>query len=125
MKKSNGIVFILLIPIIFIILAFAYDNIMIIIENKGYEEITNSIIKEALTNSYSDKEARVKQAFEEKKLETEQLSVSYEDNVLYVYNVHLYPSFFGKAVGVKSYRTEVDLKGYQKEDKIIIEKNGE
>ena len=78
-------------------------------------------MKDVLTNSYTNKEEMVKKLYEDKKLETEQLNVNYQDGVLYVYNVHSYPAFFGLVFGVKSYRSEVSLKAYKVNNEIKIE----
>ena len=123
-KGQSGLVFIILIPIFFIIVAFLYDNILIITTNKAYREISESIITDVLTNSYYDKAEQVKNLYEKNKMEIEQLNAQYDGEYLTVYNVHTYPSFFGVAIGVKSYRTEVNLIAYKNsEDKIIIEDN--
>jgi hypothetical protein len=124
-KGQSSIVFIILIPIIFIILAFIYDNALIIIENNRYKAMTNSIIKDVLTNSYYDKAEEVKNLYEENNYETDQLDARYEDDILYVYNVHSYNSFFGYILGIKSYRTEISVYGYKENDDIIIEEYNE
>ena len=120
-KSNNGVIFFILIPLFIIIAAFIYDNIIKIVSDKNYIRTTESIIKDVLTNSYSNKEEMVKKLYEDKKLETEQLNVTYKDDVLYVYNVHSYPAFFGLIFGVKSYRSEVSLKAYKVNNEIIIE----
>lgn len=120
-KSNNGVIFFILIPLFIIIAAFIYDNIIKIVSDKNYIRTTESIIKDVLTNSYSNKEEMVKKLYEDKKLETEQLNVTYKDDVLYVYNVHSYPAFFGHVFGVKSYRSEVSLKAYKVNNEIIIE----
>ena len=124
MKKSNSYIFIILIPLFFIIVAFLYDNILMISSNKAYMETSKSIIEDVLINSYYDKETEVKKLYEDKKLETNQLNVIYDGEKITVYNVHTYPSFFGVVLGINSYRTEVDLTGYKDASgDIIIEEN--
>jgi len=122
-KGQSGIVFIISIPIIFIILAFLYDNALMIIENKRYKEVTETIIKDVLTNSYYNKEEEVINLYEKNHLEVEQLNTSYDGEILTVYNVHSYNSFFGVILGIKTYRAEVDVRAYKDTDKIIIEDN--
>ncbi len=120
-KKSGGKIFFILIPIFIVIASFLYDNIIMVTSRKKYRLDTELIIKDVLTNSYYEKEEMVKQFYEDKNLETEQLNVKYEDDVLYIYNIHTFPAFFGKVFGVNSYRAEVDVKAYKDGDKIIIE----
>ena len=120
-KTNNGAIFFILIPLFIIIAAFIYDNVVRIVSDKNYIKTTETIMKDVLTNSYTNKEEMVKKLYEDKKLETEQLNVNYQDGVLYVYNVHSYPAFFGLVFGVKSYRSEVSLKAYKVNNEIKIE----
>lgn len=119
--KGKGSVFYILIPIFIVIVAFIYDNVLIVVNNKSYRSVSESIIKESLTYSYKDINSLVKDGYEKKKLETDQLYVSYDEGVLYVYNSHNYPSFFGRVFGMNSYRVEVNLKAYKNGEDIIIE----
>ena len=120
-KTTNGKIFIIIIPIFMIIAAFIYDNIIKIAAEKKYYNDSVAIIKDVLTNSYPNKEDIVKERFEEKNLEIEQLNVKYENNILYTYNVHSYHAFFGRIFGIKKYRTEINLKAYVKDNEVIIE----
>ena len=120
-KTNNGAIFFILIPLFIIIAAFIYDNVVKIVSDKNYIKTTETIMKDVLTNSYTNKEEMVKKLYEDKKLETEQLNVNYQDGVLYVYNVHSYTAFFGLVFGVKSYRIEVSLKAYKVNNEIKIE----
>lgn len=118
---QSGALFIIIIPIIFIVLAFIYDNVMIIITNNKYNLVSKEIVKEVLTNSYNDKAEEVKKLYEKNNYEIDMLVVSYENEVLKVYNSHSYPSFFGNVLGIKSYRTEINLEAHKENDDIIIE----
>ena len=120
-RGQAGAIFIIIIPIIFIVLAFIYDNVMIIIANNKYNLASKEIAKEVLTNSYNDKAAEVKNLYEKNNYEVEMLNVSYDGTTLKIYNSHSYPSFFGNILGVKSYRTEINLEAHKEDDKIIIE----
>ena len=120
-KKSNGYIFFILIPIFMLIASFIYDNAVKVGIEKKYHNDSENIIKEVLTNSYPNKEEIVKNFYEDKNLEIEQLNVTYKNDILYVYNVHAYYAFFGRIFGINKYRTEVNLKGYIKNNEIIIE----
>ena len=123
-RNGKGAIFIIIIPIIFAILAFLYDNILMITTSKAYREVTDLIINDVLSNSYTNKEEEVKRLFEEKNMETDQLNVNFDGEYLTVYNVHSYPSFFGTVLGINTYRTEVDVTAYMDADnKIIIKDN--
>lgn len=126
-NKSNGKAFLILIPLAMIIISFLYENVIIIGTEKKYHLDSENIIKEVLSNSYDDSEKaiNIERLYNEKGYETEQLTVRYENNNMYVYNVHVYPSFFSRLFGVKYHRTEVDLKAYSDNKEIIIQDNEE
>ena len=84
--KSNSKIFIIIIPIIILIASFLYDNVIMIVGRNNYRMVTENIIKDVLTNSYADKVGMVIKSYEEKGLETEQLDVRYEDNILFLCN---------------------------------------
>ena len=120
-KGQSSAIFIIVIPLIILGLAIIYDNAMRVVTQNRYNDITNMIAKEVLENSYADKEQTVKDLYEKNKYETDQLDVKYDDEILTIYNVHVFPSFFGNIVGVKTYRTEVNIMAHKEEEKIIIE----
>jgi hypothetical protein len=121
-KGQSTTIFIILIPLFFLALAFIFDNIMIVVENNRFNSVTKSIIEDVLSNSYNDKTGEVKTLYEKNKYETDLLDTKYENDVLTIYNSHSYSSFFGKIIGVKSYRCEVNYKGYLKGNKVVVEK---
>ncbi len=120
-KGQSSSIFIIIIPIIIVALAFIYDNAMMVVTTNRYKSVTKDIIKEVLVNSYDDKETIVKDLFEKNKYETEQLSVEYDGTNLKVYNIHSYPSIFGIVFGVKKYRAEVYLSGHLENNEVVIE----
>ena len=120
-KGQSSAIFIIIIPIIILALAFLYDNAMMIVTTNRLKLVTKDIIKEVLVNSYADKESIVKDLFEENKYETEQLSVEYDGTTIKVYNIHSYPSIFGNLFGIKKYRAEVYMAGHLENDEVIIE----
>ncbi len=119
-RGQSGALFIVLIPIIFIVLAFVYDNVMIIIANNRYNLVSKEIAKEVLTNSYADKVTEVKNLYEKNKYDTDMLNASYDGTTLKIYNSHSYPSFFGNVLGIKSYRTQINIEAHKENDEIII-----
>lgn len=121
-KGQSTIIFIIIIPLLLLVLAFIFDNAMIIVENNRFNSVTKTIIKDVLTNSYSDKEEKVKELYEKNKYETDLLETGYDGSNLTVYNSHSYSSFFGKLIGQNSYRTEVNYTSHKDGDNIVIEK---
>ena len=122
-KGQSTAIFIILIPLLLLALAFIVDNALIIVENNRFASVTKTIMKDVLTNSYSDKESEVGVLYQKNKYETDLLTTSYDGEYLTIYNSHTFSSFFGKLVGHSSYRTEVNYKAHIDENnEVIIEK---
>jgi hypothetical protein len=124
-KGQSGVVFIILIPVFLLILAFVFDNLMVIEENTRFKATTKTIITEMLTNSYSDYPKEIKKMYEKNKYETDSLEVKYDDGKLTVFNIHEYDSFFGRILGYKKYQSEVNFTGYVENGKVKIINNGD
>lgn len=120
-KGQSGSIFIILVPIIFIVLAFIYDSAMTVIENKKFKQTTDDILTDVLSNSYSDYEGTIKELYEKNGYEIDQLSYDYDGETITIYNSHTYTSFFGQIIGIKSYRTQVYESAHKEKDKVIIE----
>ena len=119
-KNGNMSIFIFMIPIIGLFLAFVFDNSLMFIENKRLEAVTKNIIEDCFTINVNDYYKKTKEDYEKQKITTEQLSVVYQNDILHIYNSHSYPSFFGKLLNINSYRSEINLKGFMREGKIIF-----
>lgn len=120
-KGQSTVIFIILIPIFLLVLAFIFDNALIIVQNTRYKSVTKTIINDMLSNSYSDYPKFVKEMYEKNGYETDSLDVKYENNYLIIYNDHSYQSFFGNLLGIKSYRIEVNYQGHVENNEVIIE----
>lgn|SRR5574344_766864 len=120
-KGQSTVIFIILIPIILLVLAFIFDNGMIIVENTRFKSTSKTIIKDLLTNSYTNYADEAKKMYEKNKFETDLLDVKYDNGYLTIYNSHSYNSFFGKILGIRSYRCEINYRGHVKDGKVVIE----
>lgn len=110
-KKSNLGMFLIIIPLLGVFLAFWFDNSLIFIENRRLGVVTKEIIEDCFTINVNDYYKKVKEDYEKEKITTDHLSVTFENDSLHIYNSHSYPSFFGQVFGVKSYRSEINLRG--------------
>ncbi len=117
--RQNHAIFIILIPLFMLIIAFIFDFALMFFQGVRIEKVTKNIITSALTYNVNDYYKNVKDAYEKQKITTELLEVKYENESLTVYNSHSYPSFFGKLLGIQNYRAEIHLIG-EKENEIII-----
>ena len=122
-SKKLELIFIILIPIFLILLAFLYDIILQNVQTKNLERVTREIITETLTTGFynHDFNEKFKNDFEASDIDTDHLSVRYEDEVLYVYNSHSYGAFSGRVFGTHHYRSEVNLKAFLDGEEVIID----
>lgn len=124
-KGQAGLIFIALIPIIFISLAFVYDNALMVTKNNEFKSTSKIILKEVLNSSSNLKEEEVKNLYKKNNYPTDKLNVIYNGESLIIYNIYEYPSFFGNVLGIKNYHSEINIKGTIVNNKIIIEENKE
>ncbi len=120
--KVNQWIFVILIPIFMLIIAFIFDFALMFIQNTRVELTTKKIIKDTLTYSKDDYYEDIKEFFEKNKISTDVLTVQYneEDGDLTISNSHPYTSFFGKLIGVNYYRCDVNFIGHKDGENIII-----
>ena len=113
--------FFILIPIFMLIFSFLFDTVLILVEQNRVKITTNNIVTECFTLNVPDYYEKVKTMYEKQKINTELLEVSFDNDVLLIYNSHSYPSFFGKLLGMNSYRVETMVKGYLNGEEVVIE----
>lgn len=118
--KFNSGIFIIIIPICILILAFIFDNSFQFIENKRLEIVTKEIIKDSLTINVNDYYEKVKKDYENKNITTDLLQVEYNEGILFIYNSHTFTSFFGKLFNISSYRAEISIEGHLEDDEVIF-----
>lgn len=121
--KNNQMIFFIIIPLFLLFISFIFDYGIIFFQETRLELATKSIMKDAFKYNVNDYYETVKEGYEKKKLDTTYLKVEYneEKNILFVHNSISSPSLFGKLFGIKDYRSDINLTGYEKNDKIIFE----
>ena len=121
-EKNRDMKFIVIIPIIVLFLAVIFDFVLIFVQEKRLKLITESVVKQTLTVSTTNYRERVKQLYEKKNITADDsLEVDYADGILTIYNSYSYDSFFGKILGINTYRAEINIKAHLEGDKVIIE----
>lgn len=122
MKKhqSNAWIFIIIIPLCILFLAFIFDYSMQFIESNRLKITTKEIIEDSLTINVDDYYEKVKSDYEKKKINTKLLQVEYNDGTLFIYNSHNFTSFFGRLFNINSYRTEISIEGHLEGDEVIF-----
>lgn len=119
-KAQSTVLFVILVPIILLVLAFIFDNGMLLVEKVRLKSTTKVIISELLSKSYTNYEEMAQELYEKNKIDTNMLVVEYENEVLTIYNSHSFTSVFGRLLGVRSYRVEINLQGKLVDEDVVI-----
>lgn len=117
-KKGQSLtIFIIILPIIFISLAFTYDYATIINEQMKYESVTKTILK-----STQDEE-QIKDLYQKNGYSTNNFNYKTEEDKIYIQNSYKFKSTFGKIINIKNYNIKVNYVVINTNNGIIIEEN--
>jgi len=111
--KSNA-VFLLLIPIFFVLALIIVDTVFNYVENKRFKSTTESIISEVMNDNeinYEDYNEEIKKKYERRGYETEMLVVEANSYDVYVENEHSYFGIFSSFSNKKSIESEIKILG--------------
>lgn len=111
--KANG-VFLLLIPVLFIITLIVVDTMFSYIENNKLKKTTENIITEVMNDSeisVEDYYEEIKKRYERNNYNTEMLVVDATDYNVYVENEHSYFGIFSSLTSKKSVESKIKIFG--------------
>ena len=120
-QTRNENVFFIIIPVFILVLAVVFDFVMIRVQNARVVRATEYIVENVLTTNVTDLHERVEGLFEDRSIDTEQLEVHLRGDAVYIFNVHLYPPFFGRLLFIPSYRTEVSIRGTYRDGTVTLQ----
>lgn len=117
-KKGQSLtIFIIILPVIFISLAFTYDYATIINKQMKYESVTKIILK-----STQDEE-QIKDLYQKNGYSTSNFKYKTEEDKIYIQNSYQFKSTFGKIINIKNYNIKINYVVINSNDDIIIEEN--
>lgn len=117
-KKGQSLtIFIIILPIIFISLAFTYDYATIINEQMKYEGVTKTILK-----STQDEE-KIKTLYQKNGYSTNNFNYKLDEDKIYIQNNYKFKSTFGKIINIKNYNIIINYVVINTNNGIIIEEN--
>ena len=118
-KGQTFVVFILLIPLLLLIAAFAIDKGYIVYKNIEIKNITKDIIrKELLKNSLSDDD--IIKTYQKNDIPTTKLKIKREDSSITIKNSYQIDSIFGKIVQIKNYDVSCSITGKLLDNKVVF-----
>ncbi len=108
------ILFVILIPIILLLLAFVVDIGLVITNKIKTEEVTKQVIKDA----YLLDDNKIIELLQKNKINTSNINIYHEDNKLKIVVKQEIKSIFGGIVGIKKYKINVSVTGIIENDKV-------
>lgn len=116
-KGQTLVLFVILLPLILILCAYAFDNTYIVIENNKLKNIADDSINYLASNESIEKVTKVI------KSNDKNINIVFIDEN----NVHLKKEIepiFGKIIGFDKYKLEVNRKGKISNGELVIEEKG-
>lgn len=113
-NNKSSVVFLMLIPFFFIGTLIVFDTIFNYVENKKFKNITETIIRDIITNDDIDKDEyyeEIKKGYERNNYETDMLIVDVGYKDIYLENEHEYFGVFSSLFGRKGTEVDVEIFG--------------
>lgn len=117
-KGQTLVLFIILIPILIGMGAFVVDTGLVFAKKAHLKDVTKMVIKDTIKKNLN--EEQVKELLVKNDVGIDKLKIEINDKVI-VNNEIEVESIFGEIIGIKEYKIKLEMIGYQKEDKVIIE----
>lgn len=118
-KGQTLVVFILLIPLLMLIAAFAIDKGYVVYKNIEIKNVTKDIIrKEILKDSLSDSD--IKAIYQKNDIPTTNLIIERGKDSITIKNSYQVDSIFGKIVQIKNYDVGCDITGSLNKNKVVF-----
>ncbi len=111
-KGQTLILFVVLLPIFLLLMAFVVDTGLILQENTKCKSTLKTIIKTTYNNRYEENyQEQIKELVEKNVLPTDNLIIEVQDDVVGLQNTYEKESIFGAIIGIKEYKIKVSVKG--------------
>ncbi len=122
-KGQTLILFVLLIPILILLLAFVVDTGLILKEHTKLNSTMKTIIKTTYEKRREEDYSEiVKDLFLKNNIPIEKAIITADENTIHIQNEYEKESIFGKIIGIKTYKVKNSLKGLLRNNEIKIEK---
>ena len=122
-KGQTLVFFVVLIPLFIMMLAFIVDTGFLMSENTKLIGTTKTIIKDVYKKKDTiDLDKEIKDLYEKNNIATKNLKINLNDDKLSIQNSYDLNSIFGQIIGIKKYEVKINMTAYEKDGKIIFEK---
>lgn len=116
-KGQSLVIFIIIIPVIFIVFSFLYDYAYIINSQNKYENVTRTILNSTL------EEAKIVDLYKQNGYKVDDFKYKKENDKIYIQNSYKIKSVFGNIVNLKNYTVSINYVVINSNNGIIIEDN--
>lgn len=116
-KGQSLVIFIIIIPVIFIVFSFLYDYAYIINSQNKYENVTRTILNSTL------EEDKIIDLYKQNGYKVNNFKYKAENDKIYIQNSYKIKSIFGKIVNLKNYTVSINYVVINSNNGIIIEDN--
>ena len=112
-----AVIFIIIIPVIFIVFSFFYDYAYIINSQNKYENVTRTILNSTL------EEDKIVDLYKQNGYKVDDFKYKKENDKVYIQNSYKIKSVFGTIVNLKNYTVSINYVVINSNNGIIIEDN--
>lgn len=116
-KGQSLVIFIIIIPVIFIVFSFLYDYAYIINSQNKYENVTRTILNSTL------EEDKIVDLYRQNGYKVDVFKYKKENDKVYIQNSYKIKSVFGNIVNLKNYTVSINYVVINSNNGIIIEDN--
>lgn len=116
-KGQSLVIFIIIIPVIFIVFIFLYDYAYIINSQNKYENVTRTILNSTL------EEDKIVDLYRQNGYKVDDFKYKKENDKVYIQNSYKIKSVFGNIVNLKNYTVSINYVVINSNNGIIIEDN--
>ena len=116
-KGQSLVIFIIIIPVIFIVFSFLYDYSYIINSQNKYENVTRTILNSTL------EEDKIVDLYRQNGYKVDDFKYKKENDKVYIQNSYKIKSVFGNIVNLKNYTVSINYVVINSNNGIIIEDN--
>lgn len=116
-KGQSLVIFIIIIPVIFIVFSFLYDYAYIINSQNKYENVTRTILNSTL------EEDKIVDLYKKNGYKVDDFKYKKENDKIYIQNSYKIKSVFGNIVNLKNYTVSINYVVINSNNGIIIEDN--
>ena len=122
-KGQTLILFVLILTVLILLLAFVIDTGLMLKESTKIDSITRKILKTTYENRFDENyNEKVVSLFEKNNLPTNNIIITKEEDKVLIVVEYDKESIFGKIIGIQSYKIKSALSGILKEGILQIKK---